>query len=266
MNLLRFPLFTLNLFLAVLLGFFVTRLFLPQLPIFPTAPPVLKNELNQRVKIDISPLLNRRWFGQLPSNPIKNVQLPETALNLTLQGILYSDDPQQTKAIIAGSDNKSALHRIGQTIQGAVLQEIFPDRVILQRNGNQETLKLKKETTTSSESSSQVSSAVSQPQINLKDYRQQLIDKPANLSKVVRIKPSETNGKLAGYELNAGNDPQIFQQLGFQNGDIAIKINDIPLDVPTQSFNALQQLSSAKMLKVDILRKGVPQTISINLN
>jgi general secretion pathway protein C len=265
MNLLRFPLFAINFSLAMLLGFFVTRLFLPQLPTLPTAPPVLKNELNQRVKIDISPLLNRRWFGQLPSNPIKNVQLPETALNLTLQGILYSDDPQQTKVIIMGAEKKGETYRLGQTIQGAILQEIFTDRVILQRNGNQETLKLKKETT-SSESSSQVSPAVSQPQINLKDYRQQLIDKPANLSKVVRIKPSETNGKLAGYELNAGNDPQIFQQLGFQNGDIAIKINDIPLDAPTQSFNALQQLSSAKILKVDILRKGVPQTISINLN
>ena len=71
---------------------------------------------------------------------------------------------------------------------------------------------------------------------------------------------------MIGYELNAGSDPQLFQQLGLQNGDIAIKINDIPLDVPTQSFNALQQLSTAKMLKVEVLRKGSPQTISINLN
>jgi general secretion pathway protein C len=265
MNLLRFPLFTLNLFLAALLGFFMTRLFLPQLPALPLAPTVLKNESNQQVKMDISPLLNRRWFGQLSSAPIKNLQVPETSLNLTLQGVLHSDDPQQAKVIIVGADKKGETYRRGQTIQGAVLQEIFPDRVILQRNGNQETLKLKKETT-SSDISSPVSPAVSQPQTSLKDYRQQIIDKPANLSKVVRIKPSETNGKLVGYELNAGNDPQIFKQLGFQSGDIAIKINDIPLDVPTQSFNALQQLSSAKMLKVDVLRKGVPQTISIDLN
>jgi general secretion pathway protein C len=265
MNLLRFPLFALNVCLAALLGFFITRLFLPQLPILSPAAPIIKNELNQQVKIDVSPLLNRRWFGQLSSTPIKNVQVPETSLNLTLQGVLYSDDPQQAKAIIVGAEKKGETYRRGQTIQGAVLQEILADRVILQRNGNQETLKLKKETT-SSESSSPVSPAVSQPQTSLKDYRQQIIDKPANLSKVVRIKPSETNGKLVGYELNAGNDPQIFQQLGFQSGDIVIKINDIPLDVPTQSFNALQQLSSAKMLKVDILRKGVPQAISIDLN
>ena len=265
MNLLRFPLFALNILLAALLGFFMTRLFLPSLPVLAPAPAIIKSQSNQQLKTNISPLLNRRWFGQLSSAPIKNVQVPETSLNLTLQGVLHSDDPDQAKAIIVSVDKKGETYRRGQTIQGAVLQEIFPDRVILQRNGNQETLKLKKETT-SSDISSPVSSTVSQPPINLKDYRQQIIDKPANLSKVVRIKPSETNGKLVGYELNTGNDPQIFKQLGFQSGDIAIKINDIPLDAPTQSFNALQQLSSAKNLKVDILRKGIPQTISIDLN
>lgn len=263
MNLLRFPLFALNIFLVTMLGFFITHLFLPPLPVLPPASPVIKNDLNQRAKIDISPLLNRRWFGQLSSAPIKT--LPETALNLTLQGVLYSDDPQQAKAIIVGAEKKGETYRHGQTIQGAVLQEIFPDRVILQRNGNQETLKLKKETS-SSDISSPVTQVVSQPPTTLKDYRQQILDKPTNLNKIVRIKLSEANGKLVGYELNAGNDPQIFQQLGFQSGDIAIKINDIPLDVPTQSFNALQQLSSAKTLKVDVLRKGVSQTISINLN
>lgn len=257
MNLLRFPLLGINLCLAAVLGFEITKLLLPAVPPL-ISPPSVKIQQNQQVNLDISPLLNRRWFSQTVA-PVQT-QVPETALNLTLQGVLFSDDPQQAKAIIAGLDNKSEMYRLGQTLQGAVLQEIFPDRVIFQRNGNQETLKLKKE------SSNVVSQTVSQPPSSLKDYRQQIIDKPANLSKVVKIKPSENNGKLIGYELNAGSDPQLFQQLGLQNGDIAIKINDIPLDVPTQSFNALQQLSTAKMLKVEVLRKGSPQTISINLN
>lgn len=261
MNLLRFPLLSINLCLAAMLGFEITKLLLPAVPSLLSAPSIKINQ-NQQVNLDISPILNRRWFSQTVA-PVQT-QVPETALNLTLQGVLFSDDPQQAKAIIAGSDNKSEMYRLGQTIQGAVLQEIFPNRVIFQRNGNQETLKLKKES--SNTITSPVPQTVSQPQTNLKDYRQQIIDKPSNLGKIVRIKPSENNGKLVGYELNAGSDPQVFQQVGLQNGDIAIKINDISLDAPTQSFNALQQLSTAKTLKIDLLRKGSPQTVSINLN
>jgi general secretion pathway protein C len=265
MNFLRFPLLIFNLCLVALLGYFLTRLFLPQVPTLTIPSLAVKNNQNQQVTLDISPLLNRRWFHQNSAPPLPaQTQLPETALKLTLQGVLFSDDPQQAKAIIAGSDNKTEVYRCGQTIQDAVLQDIFIDRVIFERNGNQETLKLKKES--SNTVSSQASQPVAQSQISLKDYRQQIIDKPANLNKIVRIKPSENNGKLVGYELNAGSDPQLFQQLGLQNGDIAIKINEIPLDIPSQSFNALQQLSTAKNFKIDLLRKGTPQTVSINLN
>lgn len=264
MKLLHFPLFVINILLAAMLGYQVTQLLLPILPALPADFPQQVANF-QRVSTDISPLLSRRWFGQFSAAaPVQTVQLPETALNLTLQGTLFSDDPQQAKAIIADANNKADTYRRGQTFQGVVLQDILQDRVILQRNGIPETLRLKKES--SNLLSNTISSPVPPPQTNLNEFRKQILDKPANLSKVVRIKPADKNGKLIGYELNAGNDSQLFQQIGLQNGDIAIKINDIPLDVPTQSFNALQQLSTAKNLKLDILRKGNPQTLSINLN
>ncbi|MEY3218951.1 MAG: hypothetical protein RIT27_308 [Pseudomonadota bacterium] len=265
MKLQYFPLVVINMLLAAMLGYQATQLFLPPLPFLPSAFPQ-KQPNFQQLNTDISPLLRRRWFGQLtaPATPVQTAQLPETALNLTLQGTLFSDDPQQAKAIIADTNNKADTYRRGQTFQGVVLQDILPDRVLLQRNGTIEILRLKKET--SNLLSTQVSPPVSSPTTNLSSFRREILDKPANLSKVVRIKPAEKNGKLLGYELNAGNDSQLFQQLGLQNGDIAIKINDIPLDVPTQSFNALQQLSTAKNLKLDVLRKGNLQTLSIDLN
>lgn len=257
MGLLRFLLLGVNLGLTAVLGFEITNRWLPTVAP-PRVPPSVKIQQTQQVNLDISPLLQRQWFARAVA-PVQT-QVPETALNLTLQGVLCSDNPQHAFAIIAGSDHKSHIYRQGQTVQGAILQKILPDRVILQRHGNYETLKFNKE------NSPLVSSSVSSPPPSLKDYRQQLIHKPATLTKLVRIKPVEHNGKLIGYELNAGTDSRLFQQLGLQNGDIAIKVNDVPLDVPAQSFNALQQLSTATVLNIEVLRQGSPRTISINLH
>jgi general secretion pathway protein C len=69
---------------------------------------------------------------------------PETRLKLTLSGVIAAADPQQAaRAIIAGPDGQDKSYTIDDRLPGgAVVKEIYPDRVILTRSGKYETLRL----------------------------------------------------------------------------------------------------------------------------
>jgi len=69
---------------------------------------------------------------------------PETRLKLTLSGVLAASAEQRTaRAIIAGPDGHGKSYTIDDRLPGgAVIKEIYPDRVILTRNGKYETLRL----------------------------------------------------------------------------------------------------------------------------
>lgn len=69
---------------------------------------------------------------------------PETKLNLLLRGVLASADSANAEAIIAaGAKAAEKIYRIDESIPGgAILREIYADRVILEYRGRVETLTL----------------------------------------------------------------------------------------------------------------------------
>jgi len=69
---------------------------------------------------------------------------PETRLKLTLSGVIAATDSQRAaRAIIAGPDGQEKSYTIDDRLPGgAVIKEIYPDRVILTRSGKYETLPL----------------------------------------------------------------------------------------------------------------------------
>lgn len=72
----------------------------------------------------------------------KSAEIPNTKLSLTLKGALtdINHKNEDSSAIIQGS-NQEQLYSLGDTLPGgATLKEIFPDHVILSRNGQLEKL------------------------------------------------------------------------------------------------------------------------------
>lgn len=70
--------------------------------------------------------------------------LPQTMLQLTLQGIAYSTDPNvPSRAIIRARSGKTEVYQIGQTVPGgAIIKKIQKDLVVLDDNHQLESLKL----------------------------------------------------------------------------------------------------------------------------
>ncbi|RLA03380.1 MAG: type II secretion system protein GspC [Gammaproteobacteria bacterium] len=205
--------------------------------------------------------------GNQPVQTTTSLDAPETKLKLILKGALASTDPEHARAIIADPRGKELQYAVGEKLPGnAELSEIHADRIILKRNGRFETLRLPKDKKSSNTVASRSVRArpTASPQRRLNNARQQL-KKGANLANLVRATPKRgKGGKTIGYILSPGRDPDLFTQVGLQQGDVAIQINDIKLDNPTNSARALKSMQSGDSVSVTVLRGGQEQIVSLD--
>lgn len=253
----------------------------------PSEPPAPAAVVAESVPVQSSP--DRQLINQLPgwhlmgvtaegSAPVKTnapVDAPETKLKLVLRGVFSSDDQGNARAIIADPRGKEEQYSIGDTLPGnAALSEVHADKVILQRNGRYETLRLPKDsmpgnTTSSSNTASRRSTPArssSSPEQRLRTVRQNLKKRPRDLYNLVRATPKkDEEGNTIGFELGPGRDPALFEQVGLQKGDVAIQINDIKLDNPANSARALKSVQSGDTVSVTVLRDGQEQVLSLSV-
>jgi len=86
-----------------------------------------------------------KLFGDadLKQAPITTEQkkLPKTRLKLTLTGVLVNPSSQSAGALIVGPDKQTQHYKINDKLPGgATLKQVFPDRVVVNRNGRLENL------------------------------------------------------------------------------------------------------------------------------
>lgn len=208
---------------------------------------------------------------------------PETRLNLKLRGVFSSQNKEIARAIIADAKGDDESYAIGDEVPGgAILNDIFEDRVILERNGQLETLKLPVESLpgeTAADTNrgipSRVSrSSVSAPSIDtrtadtsqiLRHYRDALINDPQSVMGLVRVQPYNRGGKLEGYRIRPGKDRQLLTKFGLRSGDIVKAVNGVPMDNPIKALEILRDLSTATSVTVDIERNGTPRSFTFQI-
>ncbi len=72
-------------------------------------------------------------------------------------------------------------------------------------------------------------------------------------------------GSLVGYRLKAAKNPELFQQAGFQNGDLAVAINGYDLTDMEQAMLASEELANQKQVSIEIERDGERMELSFEL-
>lgn len=197
------------------------------------------------------------------------IDAPETSLKLVLRGSLASDDPENARAIIAEPRGNEEQYAVGDKLPGnAELREIYPDRVLLMRNGRYETLRLprdKKDNSRTAGRSVSPRSSASNTQ-RLRNIRQQLQQNPKTLFGLVRAQPKrDAAGKMIGYTLQPGREPELFEQMGLLAGDVVTQINDVSLNNAANGARALKSAQSGETVNVTIMRNGQEEVISLNV-
>lgn len=218
---------------------------------------------------DYGALRSSHLFGEAAEQPDAVIEAvvdaPDTTLNLTLRGILSKEEDPNGSVIIE-STGQSKTYYVGQTIEGAdgaTLNSVYSDRVLLNRNGRLETLRLPKDLAASARSPTAMPQRMPQapPQSSLREV---ISENASQLTDIIRPAPHVQEGQIVGFRVNPGRDRATFEALGFQPGDVVTDINGTVLDDPSQGLAVFQALGESTQANVTVLRDGVPQVIVID--
>jgi general secretion pathway protein C len=221
------------------------------------------------VAVDFNAVVSAHLFGNAGAEPVVNQQAidaPETRLNLKLRGTIAAGDENFAHAIIADGNGKDNVYFIKDTVPGgAVLHEVYPDRVILNRAGTLEALRLPRVSETLGQQArtpaTPTRAASSQ---DAGSIRQVMEDSPASFTDVLRPQPYMPNGVLKGYRVYPGRDRRRFAAIGLRPGDLVTEINGQAMDNLQSGMDVFRNLGDATQITVTIERNGSPMALTLD--
>ncbi len=235
-----------------------------------------------------------KWhlFGNTPG-ATSGAGATVSTTGMVLRGTLADRDPAAGIAVISGGggDGSERAFRAGEAVAGGIkLARVYPDRVILLREGVEETLALTRDrnldpgnlvrprtpgdarTSATKASTSQSNAAANPATVRATQAPpdwQQTVDRlrqnPDELARRVQIVPVVDGGKLTGVRVAPGSDAALIGQIGLKSGDVVTAINGAPVDSLARGQQILESLRSASNARVTVLREGKPTDVVISL-
>lgn len=210
-------------------------------------------------------------FGRADRAQNRVVNAPETSLSWTLKGVFTNPDADRSAAILAPQGQAEKLYRVGASLPGNVtLQEVFPDRVILDRGGRLETLRLKRPEVASSTSSRSRRSATNAlptaAPAQARVDRDAWVNDPQRFLDVISANPVMEGGILYGLEVTPARNAREFEAAGLVPGDVITEVNGSPVSEITDYRDLLAELADVSSVSVSLERNGEPMNITINMD
>ena len=176
------------------------------------APPIVSAPSSRAgavaAELNFAAITASHLFGQASATPPpvteSVVDAPDTNLNLELRGIMSTPDRDSGWAIIADSRAQEKTYYVGDPIEGnngTELHAVYGDRVILNRSGNLETLRLPKDV-----SANAVTVAVrpdaALPTAAPASLQDVITQNASRITDVLRVQPQIEQGQMVGFRLN----------------------------------------------------------------
>lgn len=270
----------------------ITWLVVPQEPILngkgAGQAATFKKQAQSNVNLSILQSLN--LFGEYNKQEeqvVEQVQnAPQTRLQLTLSAAVASDSDETAAAIIEHK-GKQETYGIGDIIVGtrASLEQVLIDRVIIKQSGRLETLMLDgadydqpakavvnnngKKQTKSSRANGKGKKPNAEENVDVVDQRsnkaltksagqlrKDLNKDPGKITDYLRVSPARKQGKIAGYRLSPGKNPEFFKQSGLKSGDIAVQMNGYDLLQASEAAQAMLAIKTERDISLLIERNN----------
>ncbi len=260
-------------------------------PMLPTPPVVAVQEVQEAslasgYSVDLAALQSLQTFGdgveEAVEAPVETAQVApgiednaaKTSLNLDLVGIVASNDPAQSSAVIAQGSNQK-IYQIEDKLpagNNVSLAKVLHDRVILNNNGKYESLWLYSEAdfnvtysyTNTASNDDDEAEEDAEPETTRIESKIKPEDVPKSISDVVRFSVHRENGQMVGFRIRPGKNRELFEQLGLEANDVVTSVNGIPIDNAQAIRDNYQQLKSATSADLEI-RRG-EETVYVNVS
>lgn len=288
--------FFVKLLLVLTLSLSLARLFwllfpVPAVPTAIVAIPATSGPVDtNNSSINIAQLKSLAVFGKVEAPKQEQPAVIEskavdTRLNLTLVGVIESSDENSARAIITSGD-KQEVYAINASLpvgNNVTLSKVMTDRVIINNNGQYESLWLYQNDPNAPAVSKPVSTPqpiVSQellsgrnggaygPEVHSpqeKNGDPALAEVSRNLADVVAMSIYRENGQVVGYKIRPGRDAEKFKSVGLQADDIVTAINGMPLTNPAKIMEVYKNMGNTTSASLEIKRGGSVITVDVVL-
>ncbi|MGC8119439.1 type II secretion system protein N [Marinobacter sp. VGCF2001] len=209
-----------------------------------------------------APLAGYEFFGR-PENQMGVAEVvrrsaPETGLRLRLEGVLVGQRPEDSGAIVAGSNGETEYYRVGEQLPGnAELAEVEAGRILLRRGGRYESLAFEEEADMETLVAEASSPQAESPDTYLANARARLEREGAAALATYGLRPGENQ---AGYVYDGSN--AMLNAVNLRPGDVITAVNGQPLGDIEQDKQLLDSWRSQPRLDIEIERDGTLLTVS----
>ncbi len=218
-----------------------------------------------------------------------NAPCNKASVNVALVGTIYMGEGGPSIATMQESGySESDVYKVGDNIVGfdqASIVKIERNKVILNNAGVKECLELagyvqKQETDgfpnispTSNPDGAKVAEGTQpeQPPGNSdcsfeeNFVRDELGPGFSIIIQKARLVPNTTENQMNGFKIFAIDQSSMLGKTGLQNGDIITQVNETSLKQPEQGFTLYQAFQDEKEVRILILRRGAPMTITCRI-
>lgn len=204
-------------------------------------------------------------FGQFKSTEVVRSSdvTPIARSNLLLVGVLATGDDKGL-ALIGNTRGRDKMYAVGSTLPGgAKVVEVLTSAVVIDVDGKLEKLLLRKPGAAGIRKlqggtrSALVSNQDVRRTDSLASLRDEVVNDPAQLIRLVAAKPVRRDGDQLGYKLSPrGDGKKIFKALGLRAGDVITGVNGVPLESHRNALAALESITQSSVIDLDIERRG----------
>ncbi|SEG50922.1 type II secretion system protein GspC [Vibrio hangzhouensis] len=197
---------------------------------------------------------------------------PKTRLNVVLVGSVVSSNPNLSLAVVANR-GKQGTYGIGEQIEGtrATVSAVMIDRIIISNSGRDETVMLEgleyKKLELKQPPQGAASNIAGNNPVDVEEklaaIRTTITQDPQQIFQYVRLSQVKQDGEIKGYRVSPGRDPELFNAVGLQNGDIAIALNGADLTDPAAMGQIYQSITELTELNLTVERDGQQHDIFI---
>jgi general secretion pathway protein C len=214
--------------------------------------------------LDLAAITNAHLFGAAPVAPQDGANAPQTSIPLVLTGTIAGNDPQNGLAILGQTAQTAKVYAVGDNVPGgAKLHSVYSDRVVIDRNGQLESLALPHQMAGGGPPPS--TAALQGDNGSIERMRRMITEQPGLLADVMRPQPVIDHGRMNGFRVYPGRNRLAFMRLGLRPGDQVTAINGTPLDDRDRSEQILHTLASSSEARVTVIRNGQQQDLTLNI-
>lgn len=227
---------------------------------------------------DLSALTGAGLFAARTSEVAAGPQIaPETRLNLTLRGVRSGANPQSGAAFIeAPGVGQRSIGAGDEIADGVTLDEIYEDRVIINRRGARESLFLTEEAARRARSGALTQPAApaqtapvatqASPLSGTPDLELARALDPEDWVEGLRLAPHIENGRVAGFRVRPNSHLEVMRAAGLQPDDLVTVLNGVRLTGPEAASEALALFETNERLAMTVVRDGAAIEIDVALN